>query len=181
MDYLNTAEVLRILLFVVGIALTLLCLQMTFQALFPDFVRRCQTVYARPGKVTVVGVVGWAVVAIVGVIFGKLGPLAAVSALLGVAVTIAAVGGSAGLARRIGSGLQSPVDKDQPWRRTLRGGWVMLGLNIVPFMNVLGLFLMLVCGLGAALVALRQISKEKADSLDDQADGDSYETVLTKL
>jgi sugar phosphate permease len=179
MDYLNTAEVLRILLFVFGIALTLLCMQMTFQALFPDFVRRCQNIYARPAKVTFVGILCWGAVAIISVVSGKLGPLAAVGVIAGVIALIASVAGSTGLARRIGSGLQSPVDKDQPWRRTLRGGWVMLGLNLTPFMNILGLFLMLVCGLGVAFLAWREISKEKNNDIDD--DGDAYEAATAKL
>jgi hypothetical protein len=160
MDYINSAEVLRFLLFWLGGLVTFLAAFMATQALFPEFTRRCQGALNRPGRVSLLGLGGWAVVAFLSGIFFKIGPLAILAILLLSLALILSLMGSAGLARRIGSGLQSPLDKDQPWRRTLRGGWVLVGLMLVPALNVPGLLLVLLTGLGTAFTVLAEMRAE---------------------
>jgi hypothetical protein len=69
---------------------------------------------------------------------------------------VLALVGSAGLADKIGAGLASPVDVDQPWRRVLRGGTVLALLFIVPLLGWFAVLpLTLASGLGALFLPLR--------------------------
>jgi hypothetical protein len=90
-----------------------------------------------------------------------------IAAVLGVIILVLALAGSAGLARRIGSGLQTPADKDQPWRRTLRGSLVLGGLMLVPLAGAVPLGAFLITGLGVSLITLNQHRKEKAMAARD--------------
>ncbi len=169
MDYLNTAEVTRFVLIILVILLTFLSWQVACQALVPDFVRRCQAEYDRPIRVGLWGL-GLLLVAVLLVgMLTKLVPF--LGAVLGILSFLLALTGSAGLARRIGTGLASPSDKDMPWRRTLRGGIVLCGLNMLI---VVGQAIIFIGGLGAAVLALRRLRKERntADK-DPEEDGES--------
>jgi hypothetical protein len=85
-------------------------------------------------------------------------------ALLVVPLVLALVG-SAGLADKIGSGLASPVDEIQPWRRVLRGGAVLALLFVVPLLGWFAVFpLTLASGLGALLLPRRPLIVPEHDT-----------------
>ncbi len=65
--------------------------------------------------------------------------------------------GSAGLISRIGAGLPSPADVQQPWRRVLRGGILFALTFLLPFVGwfVLPIWA-LVSGLGAFILSVRK-------------------------
>jgi hypothetical protein len=66
--------------------------------------------------------------------------------------------GSAGLTFRIGTGLPSPADEAQPWRRVLRGGIVLAFSFLLPFVGWIIIPLwVLVSGFGAFMLALREL------------------------
>ena len=82
----------------------------------------------------------------------------AVGKVLGIGLALLALlialFGAAGLALRIGQGLQSARDEAEPWRRVLRGG-IVLGLTFV--MPFLGTFVLMpfafIAGFGAMIMA----------------------------
>jgi hypothetical protein len=60
------------------------------------------------------------------------------------------------LVLRIGAGLPSPTDEQQPWRRVLRGGILLALTFLLPIVGWIVLPLWaLVSGLGAFLLSLR--------------------------
>jgi hypothetical protein len=65
--------------------------------------------------------------------------------------------GSAGLILRIGSGLPSPADEQQPWRRVLRGGILFALTFLLP---IVGWFVLpiwaLVSGFGAFILSVKE-------------------------
>jgi hypothetical protein len=72
-----------------------------------------------------------------------------------VILILPALFGSSGLALRVGAGLSSPADGDQPWRRTLRGGVVLGGTFLLPFAGwFVVLPVALVSGFGVAASVL---------------------------
>jgi hypothetical protein len=153
------ADVLTWFLIIVGVLLVLGAQWLAAYALFPALVERSRDRYGRrPVAATMLGlaillpllVVGAVVVhvaghPVVGMLVIGLWMIPALLALLG----------SAGLALRIGSGLGTSRDPDQPWRVVLRGGVVLSLTFLTP---ILGWFVLLpwtlVSGLGAAVMAL---------------------------
>jgi hypothetical protein len=65
--------------------------------------------------------------------------------------------GSTGLISRIGAGLPSPADEQQPWRRVLRGGILFALTFLLPFVGwfVLPIWA-LVSGLGAFILSVAE-------------------------
>ena len=59
--------------------------------------------------------------------------------------------------QRIGAGLPSPLDEQQPWRRVLRGGILLALTFLLPFVGwfVLPIWA-LVSGFGAFLLSVRE-------------------------
>jgi hypothetical protein len=163
MDYLNTAEVTRFALIFLSIIVMVISYWVGTQALFPEFTRKAQNAYSRPW---IAAVVGLAVLLVVSLLMGVMAKiqhgLQFVAGLLGLVLLVLALAGSAGLARRIGSGLQAPADKDQPWRRTLRGSLVLGGLMLVPLAGAVPLGAFLITGLGVSVLTLNQRRQEKA-------------------
>jgi alkylated DNA nucleotide flippase Atl1 len=162
MEYFSSAELWKIALLFFAAASLMLSTWIGTQALFPKFVRQAQETYDRPGKNFLIGIVSLLVLGGVSGAIAKLGGVGALlGGLVGSALLLLALAGAAGLARRIGSGMQHPTDKDQPWRRTMRGGVILLGTMLVPIVNVVPLTLILACGLGAGIMALRKIRSEQ--------------------
>ena len=59
--------------------------------------------------------------------------------------------GVAGLAAAVGRKLASPIDKERPWRATLRGGLILELTYLLPILGWLGLFpASIIVGSGAA-------------------------------
>jgi hypothetical protein len=154
------ADVFKIVFLVLGALLVLEAYWLASAALFPGWVARAREVYdARPVRATLVGALVAAPLGIVGVGAATNAPngaLKLVGALLASVPILLALGGSTGLALRIGAGLALPADELAPWRRVLRGGIV---LSLTFLLPVVGWFVVLpwalVSGVGAALLALR--------------------------
>ena len=154
------ADILKIFLLIVGGLLIFLAFWLASEALFPALVERARDQYRRPWKLTFVGLA--MVVPLLGLAFAvskaannPLMNIAAIS-VLGV-VLIGGLAGSAGLAKRIGAGLPSPVDETQPWRRVLRGGVVLTLTYLLPFIGWMGLSIWtLVTGFAALVFAVRE-------------------------
>jgi hypothetical protein len=160
------ADVLTWFLIISGVYLVLVCHWLAAVALFPGVVEACRERYARPVATTAVGLVVLAPLLVVGLAGANAikqpGPAGAVKVCL-LLLLVPALLGSAGLALRIGAGLRSPRDVDQPWRRVLRGGLVLAPTFLLPF---LGWFIVLpwtlVSGFGATLLALRDARRAPA-------------------
>lgn len=154
------ADILKIFLSILGGLLIFIAFWLASEALFPALVERARDQYRRPGKLTFAGLA--MVAPLLGLAFAvskaannPLMNIAAIS-VLGV-VLVGGLAGSAGLAKRIGAGLPSPVDETQPWRRVLRGGIVLVLTYLLPFIGWLGLSIWtLVSGFAALVFAVRE-------------------------
>ena len=164
MDYLTTADIWKFALLAIAGSSMIIAFWVGIQALFPTFIRRAQDAYSRPCLCLGLGVAAAAVVALVAGLLTKIGHGAQIpgGAIIGVAAVLA-LAGSAGLARRIGTGLLNPIDKEQPWRRTLRGGIVLGTLLLIPLFNLIPGVPLLVTGLGASILSFSRARREKAE------------------
>lgn len=153
------ADILKIFLIVVGLLTVYVSYWLIAQALFPGLVERARRHYAKPVRITLIGLAAAALPVIVGAAISKL-PNPALK-LAGVTLMLipALLGliGSAGLILRIGSGLPSPADELQPWRRVLRGGILFALTFLLPFVGwfVLPLWA-LISGFGAFILSVRE-------------------------
>jgi hypothetical protein len=153
------ADVLTWFLIILGLLLVFVANWVGAYGLFPGLVETCSQRYARrPVAATFLGMVVLVPLLVsAGVLAQKGHPVLNLLLLLALtAPVLLALLGSAGLALRVGAGLNSSSDVAQPWRRALRGGVV---LSLVFLMPVIGWFVLLpwtlVSGLGVALMALR--------------------------
>ena len=153
------ADVLKVLLIILGILTIYVSYWLLAEALFPNLVERASQHYRKPVTISLMGL-GVAVVPIVlGLLLSKLpNPLAKVTGLTLIAVPILlGLVGSAGFTLRIGAGLPSPADMAQPWRRVLRGGIVLACTFLLPIVGWIVLPIwVLVSGLGALIMCLRE-------------------------
>jgi len=132
---MTTADVLRILLLVLGVMLVFQAYWLVGTALFTRLVGQARDRYKTPIRTTMWGLlivvptfwIGFKcsqspnpIVVGAGVVIG------AVPLLLGLI-------GSAGLCQLIGLGLPAPGDQSQNWRRVWRGGWVLNFCYLLPF------------------------------------------------
>ena len=153
------ADILKIFLLIVGLLTVYVSYWLVAQALFPGLVDRARQQYAKPVKITLVGLavailpvfIGGAISKLPNPVFKITGlTLMLIPALLGLI-------GSAGLVQRIGAGLPSPLDEQQPWRRVLRGGILLALTFLLPFVGwfVLPIWA-LVSGFGAFILSVRE-------------------------
>ena len=162
------ADVLKILLIIVGILTIYVSYWLLAEALFPTFVDRASRQYGRPFKITVVGLAGAVVPFLLGALLGNVpNPLLKVMGItLMVVPGMLGLAGSAGLTLRIGAGLPSPRDEREPWRRVLRGGILLAFSFLLP---VVGWFIIpiwvLVSGFGAFLLCVKERPVEKPAGL----------------
>jgi hypothetical protein len=158
------ADVLKILLIIVGILTIYVSYWLLAEALFPALVERASRQYGRPVKITLIGLVAAAGPFVIGIalanvpnpLFKVVGiTLIVVPAMLGLA-------GSAGLTLRIGAGLPSPRDDREPWRRVLRGGILLAFSFLLP---VVGWFVIpiwvLVSGFGAFVLCVKERESDR--------------------
>lgn len=150
------ADILKIALLIVGTMVVFVSCWLAIVALFPALVTRTQEQYVKPFKLLGIGIPAVAVLFTVAILFFKLkNPVFQLSGsvLIGTVVAIG-LAGSTGLARRVGQGLPSPVDADQPWRMVYRGGTVLVLVFLLP---LVGWFLILpftlITGFAAALLS----------------------------
>src|SRR5258706_15115017 len=118
------ADILKILLIIVGILTIYVSYWLLAEALFPAMVERAGRQYGRPVKITLVGLLGAVPLVVIGLVlanvpnplFKVLGiTLVVIPAMLGLA-------GSAGVTLRIGVGGPSPRGGREPPRRVFGGG-----------------------------------------------------------
>lgn len=151
------ADVLKFVFLILGALIVFVSYWLAAEALFPGMVERARSQYhSHALKITLLGLALAAPLIALGIIVGKAAHPSAkmVSvAIIAVPVLLGLVG-SAGLCKRIGSGLTSPIDEQQPWRRVLRGGVVLAFTFLLP---VIGWFIVMpwavVSGLGAAFAS----------------------------
>ena len=156
------ADVLKIFLIVVGLLTVYVSYWLVAQALFPRVVERAREHYARPVRITLIGLVAAALPFLIGIAISK-HPNPALK-ITGVTLMLipAMLGlvGSAGFAQRIGAGLPSPADQQQSWRRVMRGGILLALTFLLPFVGwfVLPIWT-LVSGFGAFLLSVKELKK----------------------
>ncbi|MBP7950250.1 MAG: hypothetical protein KA004_11385 [Verrucomicrobiales bacterium] len=174
MDHLTIPHLLGMALLAAAVFLSAIAAWVATQALFPNFIRSAQQHYARPWRALALGAA--VVLPIAGLCWWlwRHCHCTGISALvLGSLLLLLCLAGSAGLARRIGSGMMHPTDKDQPWRRTLRGGSVLACLLVPPVIQCVTGFFILTTGAGVAVLTLleaRRRQRETDDDLSDTAD-----------
>ena len=157
------ADILKILLIILGILAIYVSYWLLAQALFPGLVERARRHYAKPLKISLIGVAAALVPVVLGLMLAKTAnPLLKVLGItLLVAPAMLGLAGSAGLTLRIGAGLPSPVDEAQPWRRVLRGGVLLACSFLLPIVGWIVLPLwVLVSGLGAFIVSVKEPNLE---------------------
>ena len=158
------ADILKILLIVLGILMVYVSYWLLAQALFPGLVERASRQYAKPLRVTFVGIVAVLAPVVLGLILSNMpNPLLK---LLGITLLVVpalcGLVGSAGLTLRIGAGLRSPIDESQPWRRVLRGGIVLALSFLLPVVGwIIFPIWVLLSGFGALLLCLQERRHEQ--------------------
>lgn len=154
------ADILKIFLSILGGLLVFIAFWLAAEALFPALVERARDQYRRPWKLTFAGLAMAAPFIGLALLLFKKGnnPLLNIAGFIFLAVVLfGGLAGSAGLAKRIGVGLPSPVDDAQPWRRVLRGGIVLVLTFLLPFIGWIGLTIWsLVTGFAALVFAVRE-------------------------
>lgn len=156
MEYITTANVLAWVFLTLGFFLMFVGYWLAAMALFPRHVVKCEALFARPVMVSLVGLLLSVVPIVIGLLVLKAFPVALkwIGLVLIALPILAGLIGSAGLARRIGAGMQAPVDATQPWRIVLRGGVVLSLTLLLPLLGQLLLMpLMIASGLGASVMA----------------------------
>src|SRR5215471_14458408 len=153
------ADILKILLIILGILTIYVSYWLLSEALFPALVAGASRQYSKPFKITFVGL-GVAVVPVVlGLVLANApNPLVKLIGLTMVVLpALLGLAGSAGLTLRIGAGLPSPVDEAQPWKRVLRGGILLACSFLLPVVGWIILPLwVLVSGFGAFVLYRRE-------------------------
>ena len=154
-NYLTSAVVFAIALFLFGTALTLAAGMLTAAGLFPEFAGRCGERLRRPVRCFLVGVgVVVGVVLFMGLAknLGELGNLLMLVA--GGGAVLAGVAGAAGLVERMASGGGAGVDG---WVARRRAATVLALSWVIPVAG--GFVLLPACllmGLGAAVMSVRK-------------------------
>jgi hypothetical protein len=172
------ADVLKILLLILGGYLIFISHWLISHALFPTAVKRARELYSHPVRLTLIGLAAAIPFAILGFALSKAGKGAFIQLLVFTTISVPmlfGLFGSAGLAFRIGDGL--PGSEDQPeWRGTLKGALLLPLLYLLPFV---GWFVIsgwtLVSGLGATILILFM----KPDTIATEA-AESSTTATTR-
>ena len=155
---LDTADVLQVLLLILGAMLVFQAFWLFGTALFPRMVGQARDRYKTPIRTTLIGLAVVVPTFFIGIfwlqnidnIIVKI-----IGLVIGVVPLILGAIGSAGLCQLIGLGLPAPGDQSQNWRRVWRGGWV---LNFCYLLPVAGWFVILpwsiISGCGAFVTSL---------------------------
>jgi hypothetical protein len=157
---MNLADVFTFLFVILGFVIVFNAYWLMAIGLFPEFVERCAERMVRPVRATFVGLFTFVPAVVLGfTISNKAGNVGVKMLGLGLvlAAALVALFGSAGLALRIGRGLRSTLDEQQPWRAGMRGGLVLALTFVLPF---LGTFVLMpfafIAGAGAFILARRR-------------------------
>jgi hypothetical protein len=166
---MNLADVFSIFFIVLGFLIVYVAYWLMAVGLFPLFAERCAGQIGRaPVKTTLLGAITLVPLVVLGLgISSKApnGPIKLVGLSIALVALLGALFGSAGLALRVGQGLKSARDEQEPWRRVLRGG-IVLGLTFVlPFV---GTFVLMpgafICGFGALVICIFRRNQPGAEA-----------------
>ena len=161
------ADILKIVLIILGILTIYVSYWLLSEALFPALVEGASRQYSKPFKITVVGLGATIVPVVLGLFLANApNPLMKLIGLTMVVLpALLGLAGSAGLTLRIGAGLPSPVDEAQPWKRVLRGGILLSCSFLLPVVGWIILPLwVLVSGFGALILYRRELRHNKPAS-----------------
>jgi len=154
---MNLADVFTFLFVILGFIIVYIAYWLATAGLFPKFTERCaERLGSSPIKATLLGLVVWVPVLFIATLISNKAPngaLKSVGVLVMIASGLMALAGSSGLALRIGEGLKSARDAQEPWRRVLRGGIVLALTFVLPFIGWLVMAWSFVAGFGAFLLA----------------------------
>ncbi len=153
------ADVFKIVFLVVGTLVVIVSYWLAATALFPTAVGRARELYEqRAVRITLLGTLVGVPLFLLGATLTAAGQTPLVKILGGTLaslVLLLALFGSAGLCQRIGTGLATPLDEFQPWRRVYRGGTVLALTFVLPVVGWFAIFFWtLISGFGAAVSVL---------------------------
>ncbi|MFM1747821.1 MAG: hypothetical protein RLZZ188_1487 [Verrucomicrobiota bacterium] len=152
---MNLADVLTVLLVIVGLLAVFVAVWLATAGLFPTLAERCAQRWGdSPGVCAAAGLGAAVPLIAAGIVLGRIStnPLGKLgSAVILILTLLTMLAGATGLALRIGRGLAAARDEAEPWRRVLRGGIVLA----LTFLTLVTIPLVLVPGLGALLLAGR--------------------------
>ena len=141
---MNLADVFTFLFVILGFIIVYVAYWLMAAGLFPRLVERCaERIGTGPVKSVIVGAVTLVPALVLGLTISNKSPNALVKIVgigLALLAALAALFGSAGLALKIGRGLPSVRDAQEPWRIVMRGGIVLALTFVMPF---LGTFLLM--------------------------------------
>ncbi len=167
------ADIFLWVFLILGLLLTINAVWLASASLFPSLSASAPEHYGKPLKLTLVGLAVALPLFLIGLALGNANPplLKVVGVLIVGAVILTGLAGSAGLATRIGNGLPSPIDSDQPWKATLRGGIILSLTFILPFIGWFGILVWtLLTGVGAVALNYKKAPKTVDQSVksDDE-------------
>jgi hypothetical protein len=155
---MTIANVLQILLLILGLMLVFQAYWLFGTALFPRLVAQARDRYKTPIRTTLIGLAVVVPAFLVGfVVMGKSSNpvIKIIGIVIGTMPLLLGLIGSVGLCQLIGLGLPAPGDQSQNWRRVWRGGWV---LNFCYLLPLAGWFVILpwgiISGCGAFVTSL---------------------------
>ena len=154
---LDTADVLQVLLLILGAMLVFQAFWLFGTALFPRMVGQARDRYKTPIRTTLIGLAVVVPTFFIGFVWlgKKDGDISKVIGLvIGVVPLMLGLIGSAGLCQLIGLGLPAPGDQSQNWRRVWRGGWVLNFCYLLPIAGWVLLAWGIISGCGAFVTSL---------------------------
>ena len=154
----NTADVLQVLLLILGAMLIFQAYWLAGAGLFPRLVGQARDRYKTPIRTTLIGlavVVPTLLLARVA-LGNETNPTSVkvIGVVIGSVPLMLGAIGSAGLCQLIGLGLPAPGDQSQNWRRVWRGGWVLNFCYLLPGPGWVFLAWGIVSGCGAFVTSL---------------------------
>ena len=157
-NYLTTANVWAIASIIIGLLLTVAASLIAAHAFFPDFTARCEKRTDRPVRAILLGAGCALIVGVVMKLCGMLGSAGQLPMLLsgGSALLLGLMGSSGQMLRMARRFDDCGTPAEPSWPALRRSGTVLALTYVLP---VVGWFLVLplslLCGLGCAIISLR--------------------------
>jgi len=156
---MTIADVLKVLLLILGAMLVFQAYWLAGAALFPRLVGQARDRYKKPISTTLIGLAVVVPTFLLGFVAlvneGNHLIVNVIGVVIGTVPLMLGAIGSAGLCQLIGFGLPAPGDQSQNWRRVWRGGWV---LNFCYLLPIIGWIVILpwgiISGCGAFVMSL---------------------------
>ena len=155
---LDTADLLQVLLLILGAMLIFQAYWLAGAGLFPRLVGQARDRYKTPIRTTLIGLAVVVPTFFIGIFWlanKDNNIVKIIGIVIGIVPLMLGAIGSAGLCQLIGLGLPAPGDQSQNWRRVWRGGWVLNFCYLLPF---IGWFVILpwgiISGCGAFVTSL---------------------------